>query len=68
MLLWLAYGAANAQEQKGTADGVCGVNLVNQPVSDDGVKIQLFRATNNMEVRYHWKRPVMGLDSTCKRL
>ena len=122
LLGWLTYGAANAQEQKGTADDICGTYYVESPVSDDAVKIQIYRATNgkyqgrfvwlsqpnnpdgtprtdinngewvdgsiydptsgktygikgkrikgsrNMEMRYYWKRPVMGLNTTWKRL
>ena len=65
LLGWLTYGAANAQEQKGTADDICGTYYVESPVSDDAVKIQIYRATNGKyQGRFVWLSQPNNPDGT----
>ena len=46
LLLFLCFSTANAQSQQNPADDICGTYLVESPVSDDAVKIKIYRATN----------------------
>lgn len=65
LLLLFSLTAARAQNQHNPADDICGTYYVESPVSDDAVKIQIYRAKNGKyQGRFVWLSQPNNPDGT----
>ncbi len=65
LLLLLSSFATKAQSQHNPADDICGTYYIESPVSDDAVKIQIYRAKNGTyQGRFVWLSQPNNPDGT----